>query len=115
MQYFQAVKIGKERSTKAQMTLFNLAGFAMLTLTIKKIDGKFLPVGEEVFVAVIQSKDGYITILVDEDGYTKAQSKPLEKEDALKIFQKARDSGILEYQGKQVEIWTDTYATVQNE
>ncbi len=36
MQYFQAVKIGKERASKAQMILFDLAGFAMLTLTTKK-------------------------------------------------------------------------------
>lgn len=115
MQYFQAVKIGKERASKAQMTLFNLAGFAMLTLTTKKINGKFLPVGEEVFVAVIHTADGYVTILVDEDGYTKAQSKVLEKKEAIDIFKKARDSGITEFAGKQVEIWTESYPTVQNE
>ena len=115
MQYFQAVKIGKERAGKAQMTLFNIAGFAMLTLTIKKIDGKFLPVGEDTFVAVIHTADGFVTILVDEDGYTKAQSKPLEKNEAMEIFKKARDSGIAEFPGKQIEIWTESYFTVQNE
>ena len=115
MQYFQAVKIGKERANKSQMVLFNLCGFAMLTLTIKKVDGKFLPVGEKEFVAVIQTKDGYVTIIVDEDGYTKAQSKPLEKAEAMEIYKKAIDSGIAEYEGKQVEIWTESYTTVQNE
>lgn len=115
MQYFQAVKIGKERASKAQMTLFDLAGFAMLTLTTKKVDGKFLPVGEEVLTAVIHTADGYVTILVDEDGYTKAQSKALEKNEAVEIFKKARDSGIQEFSGKQVEIWTESYPTVQNE
>jgi len=115
MQYFQAVKIGKERANKSQMTLFDLCGFAMLTLTTKKVDGKFFPVGEEEFVAVIQTADGYVTILVDEDGYTKAQSKPLEKTEALGIYKKAIDSGIVEYAGKQVEIWTESYPTVQNE
>ena len=115
MQYFQAVKIGKKRASKAQMTLFDLAGFAMLTLTTKKKDGKFLPVGEEVHVAVIHTADGYVTILVDEDGYTKAQSKALEKNEAMEIFKKARDSGISEYGGKQVEIWTESYPIVQNE
>lgn len=114
MQYFQAVKIGKERASKAQMKLFDLAGFAMLTLTTKKKNGKFLPVGEEMYVAVIQTADGYVTILVDEDGYTKAQSKAVEKEEAMEIFKKARDAGILEYSGKQVEIWTESYPTVQN-
>ena len=115
MQYFQAVQIGKERASKAQMTLFDLAGFAMLTLTTKKKDGKFLPVGEETFTAVIHTADGYVTILVDEDGYTKAQSKPLEKDEAMEIFKKAIDSGISEFDGKQIEIWTESYSTVQNE
>jgi len=115
MQYFQAVKIGKERANKSQMKLFNLCGFGMLTLTTKKIEGKFLPVGEEEFVAVIHTKDGYVTILVDEDGYTKAQTKPLQKEESMEIFKKARESGIDEYVEKQVEIWTESYPTVQNE
>ena len=48
MQYFQAVQIGKQRANKAQMVLFDISGFAMLTLTTKKIDGKFVPVGEEI-------------------------------------------------------------------
>ena len=115
MQYFQAVQIGKERASKAQMTLFDLAGFAMLTLTTKKKDGKFFPVGEETYTAVIHTADGFVTILVDEDGYTKAQSKPLEKEEAIEIFKKAIDSGISEFGGEQIEIWTDSYKTVQNE
>ena len=42
MQYFQAVQEGKIRSNKAQMKLFEIAGFAMLTLTTKKKEGKFL-------------------------------------------------------------------------
>lgn len=114
MQYFQAVKIGKERAGKAQMILFKIAGFSMLTLTTKKIDGKFLPVGEENYAAVIQTKDGFVTILVDGDGYTKAQSKALEKNIALDIFKKIRTSGIEEYSGDRVSIWTESYPTVQN-
>jgi len=114
MQYFQAVTIGKERASKSQMTLFKLAGFAMLTLTTKKVDGKFFPVGEENLTAVIQTPDGYVTILVDEDGCTKAQSKALDKEEAVKIFKKARESGIEEYSGERVEIWSHSYQTVQN-
>lgn len=115
MQYFQAVQIGRQRANKAQMTLFDLAGFAMLTLTTKKKEGKFLPVGEETHVAVIHTAEGYVTILVDDEGYTKAQSKALEKNEAMEIFKKARDSGISEYDGAQIEIWTESYSTVQNE
>jgi len=113
MQYFQAVQIGKERASKAQMILFKLAGFAMLTLTTKKIDGKFLPVGEENYAAIIQTQDGFVTILVDGDGYTKAQSKALEKNSALEVFKKIMASGIEEYSGNKVEIWTESYPTVQ--
>ena len=83
MQYFQAVRIGKERANKAQMTLFKLAGFAMLTLTTKKVDGKFAPIGEDELVAVIKTADGYVTVIVDECGFTKTQSKAVEKEEAL--------------------------------
>lgn len=114
MQYFQAVQKGKERATKSQMKLFGLAGFAMLTLTTKKIDGKFFPVGEVDRSAVIQTPEGFVAIIVDEDGYTKAQSKAMEKNEALKIFQKAVESGIPEYMGEKVEIWTESYPTVQN-
>ena len=115
MQYFQAVQIGKQRANKAQMILFDISGFAMLTLTTKKIGGKFAPVGEESFVTVIKTDDGFVILLVDTDGFTKAQTKALEKEEAQKIFSKVLDSGITEFSGKEIKIWTDTYPTVQNE
>lgn len=115
MQYFRAVRIGKERANKSQMLLFKLGGFAMLTLTTKKKDGQFIPVGEENLVAIIKTADGYVTILVDEEGYTKAQSKPLEKEAAMEIFTKAIESGIEEYGGDKVEIWAEQYSTVQKD
>ena len=114
MQYFQAVQKGKERASKSQMKLFKIAGFAMLTLTTKKVDGKFMPVGEEDFTAVIQTPNGYAAILVDEGGFTKAQSKSMEKDEALNIFKKVRESGIPEYVGTDVEIWTERYSTIQN-
>ena len=115
MQYFQAVQKGKQRANQSQMKLFEVAGFAMLTLTTKKIDGKFLPVGEEDFAAAINTPDGYVVILVDDDGYTKAQTKPLEKDEASDIFKKIRDTGIEEYAGKEISIWTERNPTVQNE
>ena len=115
MQYFQAVQIGKQRANKAQMTLFDIAGFAMLTLTTKKKDGKFFPVGEDSFIAAIKTDDGFVIILVDEDGFTKAQTKALEREDAQKIFNKVLASGITEFSREEIKIWADTYPTVQDE
>ena len=115
MQYFQAVQIGKRVANKAQMALFEITGFAMLTLTTKKIDGKFFPVGEESFAAVIKTDDGFIIILVDEGGFTKAQTKALGKEEAKKILNKVLASGITEFPSKEIKIWADTYPTVQDE
>lgn len=114
MQYFQAVQEGKQRASKSQMKMFEVAGFGMLTLTTKKIDGKFFPVGEEDYVAVINSPEGYVTILADKDGFTKAQSKALEKNEALLIYKKLRESGIPEYPENEIQIWSERRPTVQN-
>ena len=97
------------------MVLFEIAGFAMLTLTTKKIDGKFFPVGEESLVTVIKTNDGYVIILVDNDGFTKAQTKALGKEDGMDVFNKVLDSGVTEFSGKEIKIWSDVYPTVQND
>ena len=107
MQYFQAVQTGKKRANESQMKLFDIAGFAMLTLTTKKIDGKFFPVGEENYVSAIKKPEGYVVILVDEDGYTKTQSKDLEKNEASKIFKKIIETGIKEYSENEIIIWTE--------
>ena len=100
MQYFQAVQQGKQRANKSQMKMFEAAGFGMLTLTTKKVDGEFQPVGEEEFTAVINSEGGDVAIIVDKDGFTKAQSKTVKEEEAISIFKKLRESGIPEYSGK---------------
>ncbi len=114
MQYFQAVQQGKQRATKSQMKIFEVAGFGMLTLTTKKIDGVFQPVGEEEFTAVISSQDGYVAVIVDGDGFTKAQSKALEKAEALEVYRKLRDTGISEYPKDQIQIWSEARPTIQN-
>jgi len=115
VQYFQAVQQGKIIASKSQMKLFEIAGFGMLTLTTKKIDGKFFPVGEEDFTAVIQSEDGFVAVIVDKDGYTKAQSKAIEKKEALEIFKKLRESGVSEYPKPGIKIWTEDRPTIQHE
>jgi hypothetical protein len=115
MQYFQAVQQGKQRAAKSQMKIFEAAGFGMLTLTTKKIDGKFHPVGEEEFTAVINSEEGHVAVIVDKDGFTKAQSKSVEKEEALSIYKKLRDTGIPEYPENEIQIWSQTRPTIQND
>jgi len=114
MQYFQAVQQGKQRASKSQMKMFEVAGFGMLTLTTKKIDGKFHPVGEEEFTAVIESTDGHVVVIVDKDGFTKAQSKAVEKDEAISIYKKLRDTEMPEYPEKEIQIWSETRPTIQN-
>jgi len=115
MQYFQAVQEGKKRANEAQMKLFDIAGFAMLTLTTKKKEGKFIPIGVENYCAAIHRPEGYLVILVDAEGYTKAQTKDLEKEEAGQIYSKVAESGIEEFPGNQITIWTETFDTIQSE
>ena len=100
MQYHQAVRLGQERARKSQMTLFSHAGFAMLTLTVKKSQGMFVPVGEKELVAVVQKTEGWVTVIVDEEGYAKAQSKVLTEKEAREILNKAKNAGIPEYTGQ---------------
>ena len=95
------------------MRLFNLAGFAMLTLTTKKVAGKFAPVGEEDYAAAIKSPDGHIVILVDGDGFTKAQTRAMEAGEAAGILAKVVGSGVAEFAGDSVMIWNDTYPVVR--
>jgi len=101
MQYHQAVRIGQERSRKSQMTLFSHAGFAMLTLTVKKSQGVFVPVGEQEFVAMAEKPgEGWLVVIVDEEGYAKSQSKVLAENDAKEILNKATSAGIPQYSGQ---------------
>lgn len=113
MQYFEAVQAGKKRASESQMRLFKLAGFAMLTLTTKKVGGRFAPVGEEDYAAAIKAPDGHIVILVDGDGYTKAQTKPMEPGEADTVLAKVLGSGVPEFAGDSVMIWNDTYPVVK--
>lgn len=101
MQYHQAIRIGQERSRKSQMTLFSHAGFAMLTLTVKKSQGTFVPVGEKELVAIIERPgEGWIVVIVDEEGYAKSQSKVLKEDEAKEILRKAISAGIPQYDGR---------------
>ncbi len=99
MQYHQAIRIGQDRARKSQMTLFEHAGFAMLTLTVKKSQGSFVPVGEKELVSVAQKPEGWVAVIVDEEGYAKAQSKVLLEKEAREILQKAVAAGIPEFTG----------------
>jgi hypothetical protein len=100
MQYHKASILGHERSKKAQLKLFDYTGYAMLTYTTKQDGNGFAPVGEEMLVAKMEREADAMLFLCDNDGYAKAQSKPLPKEKAEEAYKKMLNDGIAEFKGK---------------
>ncbi len=102
MRYNEAAFIGQQRSRTAQMKLFEYAGFAMLTYTIKKShkDDGFLPVGEDLFVSKAIYDNNMIVYLTDEEGYAKAQTKPVSITEGEKILKKISSDGMKLFEGE---------------
>jgi hypothetical protein len=102
MRYNEAAFIGQQRSRAAQMKLFEYAGFAMLTYTIKKSpkDEGFLPVGEDLFVSKAIYENNMIIYLTDEEGYAKAQTKPVSITEGEKILKKISSDGMDLFKGE---------------
>ena len=100
MQYHKASILGHERSKKAQLKLFDYTGYAMLTYTTKQDGNGFVPVGEEMLVAKMEREADAMLFLCDNDGYAKAQSKPLPKEKAEEAYKKMLNDGIAEFKGQ---------------
>jgi hypothetical protein len=99
MQYYKAAFMGQERARKAQMKLFDYAGFAMLTYTIKQQKSNFEPVGEEMLVGKMVRGNEALLFICDNDGYAKAQSKSLSIQKAEEIYTKMIKDGIQEFKG----------------
>ena len=99
MQYHKAAILGQERARKAQMKLFDYAGFAMLTYTIKQQSTGFEPVGEEMLVGKMIRGDQAILFICDNDGYAKAQSKPLPLQKGEEIYENMIKDGLAEFKG----------------
>jgi hypothetical protein len=100
VQYHKAAHIGKERSQKAQMKLFDYTGFAMLTYTIKQGKMGFDPVGEEELAGKMTRGEEAMLFICDKDGYAKAQSRPLPIEKGEEIFKKMLADGMQEFTGE---------------
>jgi hypothetical protein len=99
MQYYKAAFLGQERSKKAQMKLFDYTGFAMLTYTIKQTNTGFEPVGEEMLIGKLVKGDEMILLICDNEGYAKAQSKPMSKQQGEEILKTITNDGIVEFMG----------------
>ena len=99
MQYHKAAILGQERARKAQMKLFDYAGFAMLTFTIKQKKTGFEPVGEEMLVGKITRGDEEMLFICDNDGYAKAQSRPFPLPKGEEIYKNMINDGLEEFKG----------------
>jgi hypothetical protein len=100
LQYHKAANIGRERAQKAQMRLFDYTGFAMLTYTIKQGPTGFEPVGEEELVGKMTSGNESMLFICDNDGYAKAQSRPMPTDQVEEVFKKMLADGIIEFTGE---------------
>ncbi len=102
MRYNEAVFIGQKRSKEAQMKLFEYTGYAMLTYTTKQKsqEKEFLPVGEKIFIGKSVYGDQMILYFTDEEGFAKAQSKPMDIEEGEKIYNKILNDGIDKFVGQ---------------
>lgn len=100
MQYHKAAHIGRERAQKAQMKLFDYAGFAMLTYTIKQGKAGFEPVGEEELAGKMIRGSEAMLFICDKDGFAKAQSKPMTIDQGEEIYKKMLADGMQEFAGE---------------
>lgn len=102
MKYNEAAFIGQQRSKVAQIKLFEFTGFAMLTYTIKNgpQNQGFLPVGEDILVSKQVYQQQMIIYLTDEEGFAKAQSKPLTIEEGIRTYNKILQDGIKAFAGE---------------
>lgn len=100
MQYHKAAHIGRERAQKAQMKLFDYAGFAMLTYTIKQGKLGFEPVGEEELAGKMTRGAEAMLFICDKEGYAKAQSKPMPVGQGEEIFRKMLAGGMQAFTGE---------------
>ena len=103
MQYFMAVRIGEQVAARAQQRLLNYTPSALAAMIVKEKGDGFQPVGEEDLFAVLPvGDDEYIIALCDSDGYAKAISMHLSKEEMEKTVEKMRRDGIQEFSGKVI-------------
>jgi hypothetical protein len=110
MQYFMALKIGEKRVKDAREHLNKYAnGTAMPALALK--DNKtnvWEPVGEENLYAVLNDAGGYVLtdvsgymiVLCDKNGISKAIARGLDMQHKDVIVKMLQDDNIQEYKGE---------------
>lgn len=109
MQYFVALKIGEKRVKVAREYLNKISnGQAMPALALRdNRSNVWEPVGDENLYAVLNDAGGYVltdvsgymVVLCDKNGISKAIVRGLNVEHKDTIVKKLQDENILEYKG----------------
>lgn len=109
MQYFVALKIGEKRVKVAREYLNKISnGQAMPALALRdNRSNVWEPVGDENLYAVLNDAGGYVltdvsgymVVLCDKNGISKAIVRGLNLEHKDTIVKKLQDENILEYKG----------------
>lgn len=110
MQYFMALKIGEKRVKEAREFLNKFVnGTAMPALALKDNNTNvWEPVGEEILYAVLNDAGGYVLtdvsgymiVLCDKNGISKAIARGLDVERKDTVVKMMREDNIQEYKGK---------------
>ncbi len=110
MQYFQALRMGQKRVSKAREYLNKLTGDkAMPALALKDTKTNIWePVGEETLYSfldessgfVLTDTSGYILALVDKNGISKTIVQGVTNDQKEKLIETFNSDGIKEYKGK---------------
>jgi hypothetical protein len=101
MQYYEASKVGQERTEKAAQLLGSVSGYAKGAVFLKHESDTFEPVGEENFYAVIPLRPpSVVVVLCDSGGNSKAMSQFLHPKVAENVVKKLETMGIKMYEGQ---------------
>lgn len=101
MQYFQALKMGQNRSREAASLLKKYASSAMPAIALKENKGNvWEPVGEENLAGLVKEENGYMICICDSDGNAKAVAYWYNEKDANKIVDTMINDGYAIYTGK---------------
>ncbi|NOJ29100.1 MAG: hypothetical protein DA328_02920, partial [Nitrososphaeraceae archaeon] len=79
-------------------------GFSMLIYTIKQGKNGFEPVGDEMLVGKLTKGDEMMLFICDNQGYAKAQSKPIPIQNGEEIYKKMINDGFYPFEGEVITV-----------
>ncbi len=97
MQYFMAVRLG-EAALRAQERLMRYVTGSYAAMMVKEKDGAWMPVDETDLYAVVPARGWmFVVVLCDSDGYAKAISNTISRQEVDRVLQLMQQDGIKEY------------------